>query len=68
MLATSATPCAKVARGQTGLQKAEGQLTYHYFGIKPLITPLQIQAEFLDFFIDETIAVFFKNEAIDSYY
>ena len=47
VLATSATPCAKVARGQTGLQKAEGQLTYHYFGIKPLITPLQIQTEFL---------------------
>ena len=27
VLATSATPCAKVARGQTGLQKAEEQLT-----------------------------------------
>ena len=26
-LATSATPCAKVARGQTGSQKAEEQLT-----------------------------------------
>ena len=35
VLATSATPCAKVARGQTGLQKAEGQPTYHHLGTKP---------------------------------
>ena len=47
MLATSATPCAKVARGQTGLQKAEEQLTYPHVGAKPLIKPLQIRAEFL---------------------
>ena len=47
VLATSATPCAKVARGQTGLQKAEGQLTYHHVGTKPLTPPLQIRAEFV---------------------
>jgi len=47
VLATSETPCAKVARGQTGLQKAEGQLTYCHFGAKPSIKPLQIRAEFL---------------------
>ena len=43
-MVTSSIPCAKVARGQTGLQKAEGELTYHHVGTKPLIPPLQIQA------------------------
>ena len=38
--ATSATPCTRVARGQTGLQKAEEQLTILYFGAKPLIKQL----------------------------
>ena len=40
--ATSATACAKVARGQTGLQKAGGQLTYHHVRPKHPIPPLQI--------------------------
>jgi hypothetical protein len=47
VLATSATPCARVALGQTGLQKAGGQLTYQYIGAKPSIKPLQIRDEFL---------------------
>ena len=47
VLATSATPCAKVARGQTGLQKAVGQLTQSHVGAKPSIKPLQIRDEFL---------------------